>query len=77
MDVEAKLLQQVQQAQKSGIDQRLALLESSLVQSLDSSLASQSGLAHRVNSGLQDLSHSIKQDQASQVGAEAFLPVVC
>ncbi|KAL0047104.1 hypothetical protein WJX82_006637 [Trebouxia sp. C0006] len=70
VDVEAKLLQKVQQAQKSGIDQRLALLESSLVQSLDSSLASQSGLAHRVNSGLQDLSHSIKQDQASQAAWE-------
>ncbi len=71
VDMEAKLLQKVQQAQKSGMDQRLALLESSLAQSLDSSLASQSGLAHRVSSGLQDLSHSIKQDKANQVGMGA------
>lgn len=75
--MEAKLLQKVQQAQKSGMDQRLALLESSLVQSLDCSLASQSGLAHRVSSGLQDLSHSIKQDKANQVGREACVPVIC
>ncbi len=65
--METKLLQRVQQAQKSGMDQRLALLESSLVHSLDSSLASQSGVAHRVSSGLQDLSHSIKREQANQV----------
>lgn len=75
--MEAKLLQKVQQAQKSGMDQRLALLESSLVQSLESSLASQSGLAHRVSSRLQDLIQSIKQDKANQVGMEACLPVIC
>ena len=75
--MEAKLLQKVQQAQKSGMDQRLALLESSLAQSLDSSLASQSGLAHRVSSGLWDLSHSIKQDNANQVGMGTCCPVTC
>ena len=75
--MEAKLLQKVQQAQKSGMDQRLALLESSLVQSLDSSLASQSGLAHRVSSGLQDLSQSIKREQGNQVGMGQRLPVIC
>ncbi len=75
--VEAKLLQKLQQAQKSGMDQQLALLESALVQSLDSSLASQSGLAHRVTSGLQDLSQSIKQDKANQVGLRPRLPVIC
>lgn len=75
--MEAKLLQKVQQAQKSGMDQRLVLLESSLVQSLESSLPSQSGLAHRVSSGLQDLIQSIKQDKANQVGMEACLPVIC
>ncbi|DBA78488.1 TPA: hypothetical protein ACH3X2_007976 [Trebouxia sp. C0005] len=47
VDAEAKLLQKVQQAQQSSMDQRLAMLESTLVQSLDSSLASQSGLDHR------------------------------
>lgn len=65
VDAEAKLLQKVQQAQQSSMDQRLAMLESTLVQSLDSSLASQSGLDHRVSSGLQDLSHSIQQDKAN------------
>ena len=75
--MEAKLLQKVQQAQKSGMDQQLALLESSQVQRLESSLASQSGLAQRVSSGLQDLRQNIKQEQANQVGVEARLPVIC
>ncbi|KAL0038977.1 hypothetical protein WJX77_003833 [Trebouxia sp. C0004] len=70
VDMEAKLLQKVQQAQKSCMDHRLALLESSPLLRLDSSLASQSGLAHQVSSGLQHLSQSIKQDKANQAGWE-------
>lgn len=65
--MEVKLLQMLQQAQKSSVDQRMALLESSLIQSMDSSMASQSGLAHRLSSGFQDMRQSITQDTATQV----------
>ena len=65
--MEAKLLQKLQQAQKSSVDQRMVVLETSLLQSMDSSLTSQSGLAHQISSGLQDLKHSLQQEKANQV----------
>ena len=64
---EARLLQNLQEMQEGRVDHRLALLESTLVQSMDSSSASQSGLAHRLSSGLLSLRQSITQDKANQV----------
>lgn len=65
--MESKLMQRVQQGYKSSAEQRIALLEASLLQSMDTSLASNSTLAHRLTVGLQELRHSICQDQSHQV----------
>ena len=65
--MESKLMQRVQQGYKSSAEQRIALLEASLLQSMDTSLASNSILAHRLTVGLQELRHSICQDQSHQV----------
>ena len=76
VDLEAKLLQRLQQAQKSSVEQRFALLEASLAQGLDSSLACQSGLVQRLSLGLRDLRYSINQDKSYQVTQPCMQPVV-
>ena len=54
------------------MDHRIALLERALLQSMDSSLASQSGLADRLSSGLQNMRQGITEDKANQVTMQCF-----